>query len=135
MKQRAVTVETPGELKTREQEKRYHAMLNDIARQCSHLNENFDADSWKRLCVDMFRKECLQPGADPRLSDYWKRNGFRVVPSLDGSGLVVLGSQTRNFPKYVACAFTEWLFSFGAERKVEWTDPTVVPLSAYSAAA
>lgn len=116
------------ELKTREQEERYHAMLGDIARQCRHLNERFDPDSWKRLCVDLFRKESM---SDPRLADYWRRHGFRLVPSLDGSGLVVLGEQTRKFPKYVATAFIEWLFSFGAEKGVEWTDPTIVPLEAY----
>jgi len=116
--------------KTREQEKRYHAMLNDVAKQCRHLNESFDADSWKRLCVDMFRKDSMD---DPRLAEYWNRNGFRLVPSLDGSGLVALGNQTRRFPKYVAVAFIEWLYSYGADKSVIWSDPTVPPLEVYEA--
>ena len=108
--------------KTREQEERYHAMLNDIAIQCKHLNETFDRDAWKRLCVDMFRKDCLAHSEDERLCAYWNRNGFRLVPSLDGSGLVALGDQTRKFPKLVASAFIEWLFSYGADKRVIWTD-------------
>ncbi len=108
------------EPKTRDQEERYHAMLNDVARQCTHLNERFDDDSWKRLCVDMFRKDSM---SDPRLAEYWKRRGFRLVPSLDGSGLVVLGEQTRKFPKYVASAFIEWLYAYGAQNDVSWSDP------------
>jgi len=111
---------TVDEPKTRDQEERYHAMLNDVARQCIHLNERFDADSWKRLCVDMFRKDSM---SDPRLAEYWKRKGFRLVPSLDGSGLVVLGEQTRKFPKYVASAFIEWLYAYGAQNDVSWSDP------------
>jgi hypothetical protein len=119
------------ELKTRDQENHYHALLEDIARQCKHLNEHFDKDDWKRLCVDMFRKDCIRMG-DQRLCDYWKRNGFRLVPSLDGSGLVALGSQTRKFPKYVATAFIEWLLAWGAEREVSWSDPREIPLEAYA---
>jgi len=114
--------------KSREQEKRYHAMLEDVARQCHHLNENFNQDDWKRLCVDIFRKDSM---SDPRLAAYWRKNGFRLVPSLDGTGLVMLGTQTRNFPKYVASAFVEWLYAFGAERNVIWTDPTKPPLADY----
>lgn len=106
--------------KSREQEERYHAMLGDIAKQCQHLNQVLDLDSWKRLCVDLFRKESM---ADPRMAEYWSRNGVRFIPSLDGTGVVALGEQTRRFPKYVATAFIEWLFAFGVEREVVWTDP------------
>lgn len=125
-----VCEEKRNNAKTREQEERYHAMLNDIARQCKHLNETFDPDSWKRLCVDMFRKDSIT-GVDKRLSDYWSKNGFRLVPSLDGSGLVALGDQTRRFPKYVASAFIEWLYSYGSENTVIWSDPTVPPIEVY----
>ena len=116
------------EPQTREQQERYHAMLADVARQCRHLNEVFSDDDWKRLCVDLFRKESMD---DQRLAAYWKRSGFRLVPSLDGSGLVALGEQTRRFPKYVASAFVEWLYAYGAEKSVEWSDPTVPPIDVY----
>jgi hypothetical protein len=114
--------------KTRDQEKKYHAMLNDVAAQCRHLNEAFSDDDWKRLCVHQFRKESMD---DPKLAEYWKKNTVRLVPSLDGSGLVALGDQTRKFPKYVANAFIEWLYAYGADNNVTWTDPTRPPLEVY----
>ena len=114
--------------KSREQEERYHAMLGDIARQCVHLNRHLDTETWKRLCVDAFRRETLDDG---RIANYWLRNGVRYMPSLDGSAVIALGEQTRHFPAYVASAFIEWLFAFGAEREVRWTDPTQPPAEAY----
>lgn len=108
--------------KTREQEKKYHAMIGDIARQCKHLNQCLDEDSWKRLCVAQFRADCIAQDL-PRLADYWKRHEFRLMPSLDGSSLVQLGAQTRDFPKYVAAGFIEWLHAYGAENGVIWTEP------------
>jgi hypothetical protein len=110
--------------KSREQEKKYHAMLNDIADQAKHLNRVFDADSWKRLTVAQFRKDCIENNI-PRLADYWKKNQFEIVPGLDGSALVTLGSQTREFPMYVAAGFIEWLLAYGANCNppILWSEP------------
>ncbi len=120
---------TLSDLKSREQEKRYHAMLNDVSKQCEHLNRRLDPVTWKRLCVDQFRKDTKD---DPQLRDYWARNGVTFIPSLDGTAVVALGEQTRRFPKYVANAFIAWLEAFGAERDVQWSDPTQPPLESYS---
>ena len=108
-------------VKTRDQEEKYHAMLGDIARQCKQFNQHFSLDDWKRLCVDMFRRDCIENDID-KLAEYWRKNEFKVVPSLDGKGTVILGMQTRVFPKYVAMAFIEWLYAFGADRDVKWKD-------------
>jgi len=110
--------------KTRIQEEKYHAMLGDIARQCTHLNENFSLDDWKRLLVDMFARECVKHiDQMQKIGNYFLRNSVRLVPSIDGSGLVALGSQTRDFPRYVAAGFIEYLYSFGAEHDVRWSEP------------
>lgn len=108
--------------KTRQQEEKYHAMLGDIARQAKHLNRSFDADAWKRLCVCQYRLDCIENDL-PRLADYWKRNSVELVPSLYGSTLVALGAQTRDFPKYVAAGFIEWLYHYGATNGIEWSEP------------
>lgn len=108
--------------KTRLQEEKYHAMISDVAEQCKHLNANFDRESWKRLLVDQFRRDSIDSGIE-RLIEYWQRNEVKLVPSLDGSGLVALGQQTRKFPWYVASAFIEWLIQYGAENKVKWSEP------------
>lgn len=110
--------------KTRLQEEKYHAMLGDISRQCTHLNEYFLLDDWKRLQVDMFARECVQQKEHMRkLADYFMRNKVRLVPALDGSGLVALGNQTRDFPRYVAAGFIEYLYSFGSQNDVLWSEP------------
>lgn len=117
--------------RSNEQNARMHAMLSDVAKQCQHVNAKFSADDWKRLCIDMFRRECLQSD-DQRLIEYFKSNGLRFAPALDGTGVVALGDQTRNFPKYVASAFMEWLSAWGAEHDVRWSDPNYVPIEAYA---
>jgi len=71
----------------------------------------------------MFRKDCIRNDVD-RLADYWKKQNFRLVPALDGTGMVALGAQTKKFPKYVASGFIEWLYHYGAENKIQWTDPS-----------
>jgi hypothetical protein len=108
--------------KSREQEKKYHAMLRDIANQAKHLNQNFDDDAWKRLCVAQFRDDCIKNNID-RMADYWRKQGFKLVPSLDGSSLVTLGAQTKKFPMYVAAGFIEWLYQYGSENNITWSDP------------
>lgn len=105
--------------KSREQEEKYHAMISDIAHQCQHLNKSFDAETWKRLLVDQFKRETL---TDEILGPYWSSHKLDIIPSLDRSALVVLGEQTRKFPKYVAAAFIEWLYAWGAGTDVQWTD-------------
>ncbi len=104
------------------QNEKMHAMLGDIARQAKHLNQVLDLDSWKRLCVDQYRKDCIENDL-PRLADYWKRQNFRIMPGLDGSSLVALGTQTRDFPKYVAAGFIEWLYAYGAKNEIVWSKP------------
>ena len=108
--------------KTRLQEEKYHAMLGDIAKQAKHLNQVLDLDSWKRLCVDQYRKDCIENDI-PRLADYWKRKNFKLMPSLDGSSLVALGTQTRDFPKYVAAGFITWLYAYGVNQNIVWSEP------------
>lgn len=108
--------------KSREQENKYHAMLRDVARQAKHLNQVLDEDSWKRLCVAQFRDDCIENNID-RLADYWKKQNFRLIPSLDGKSVVTLGAQTKKFPKYVAAGFIEWLYQYGSENNIVWTDP------------
>lgn len=110
------------DLKTRDQEKRYHAMLGDIARQSKHLDEVLEMDDWKRLCVAQFRADCIESG-DEKLQKYWAKQRFKLMPSLDGKSLVQLGAQTRKFPRNVASAFIEWLYKYGSENDIQWSDP------------
>jgi hypothetical protein len=43
--------------KTREQERLYHVMIGEIAKQAQHMGAKWDAETWKRLLVEnMFVK-------------------------------------------------------------------------------
>ena len=98
-------VEIRRESKSRDQEEMYHALIGSIAKQASHLGAKWDAEDWKRFLVWQFSKE---NGTDTG----------RLVPSLDGTGIVQLGLQTRKFTKDEASQFTEWLLAWAAQNGV-----------------
>lgn len=100
-----LTLEIKAANKSREQEEKYHAMIGEIAKQAQHLGAKWDAESWKRLLVWQF---CNDTGMD----------AGKIIPSLDGSGIVQLGQQTRKFTKEQASEFVEWLHAWGAEHGV-----------------
>lgn len=113
-----VTIEPPA--KTRLQEERYHAMIGDIAAQFELHGRRWDPESMKRLLVDQFRRDTMH---DPEFARLWASMGtMEMAPSIDGTGLVALGWQTRRFPKKLASAFIEWLFAFGAEVEIHWSN-------------
>ncbi|MFL9904624.1 recombination protein NinB [Paraburkholderia fungorum] len=101
--------------KSRPQEEKYHAMIGDIAKQVKAFGEAQEEEDMKRLLVDQFARDMTALGTP------LKRQG-RVVPSLDGTGVVQLGVQTRKFLKAEANAFIEWLYAFGAEQDVQWSE-------------
>jgi hypothetical protein len=100
-----LTMEIKLKSKTREQEEKYHAMINDIAKQAQHLGAKWSADDWKRLLVDQFMRDCGDSGG-------------KVIPNLDSTGIVQLGFQTRNFTKEQASEFVEWLYAWAAEKEI-----------------
>lgn len=102
-------MEIKPENKSRDQEKKYYAMIGEIATQASHLGAKWDAEDWKRLLVDLFAKETgLQGG--------------KIIPSLDSTGIVQLGLQTRNFTKEQAAEFITFLESWGATNGIIFKD-------------
>jgi hypothetical protein len=100
-----LTMEIKLASKSREQEEKYHAMINNIAKQAQHLGAKWSSEDWKRLLVDQFLRE-----TDDIQS--------KIVPNLDGSGIVQLGLQTRKFTKDQASEFVEWLYSWSANNGI-----------------
>ena len=80
------------------------------------MGQRWHADDMKRLMIDMFAETMRQLG-EPLHHD------GRVVPSIDGKRVVQLGIQSSDFYVKEASAFIEFLFSFGAEHGIEWSDP------------
>lgn len=106
-------------LKSRDQEKLYHAQIGDIARQYVHAGRKWDAEDMKRLLVDAFRRDTKD---DENLRAYWQLFGeMRLAPAIGADGFVALGYPTRRFAKPLASAFIEWLYAFGAEVGVSWS--------------
>ena len=102
-------MEIKAESKSRDQEEKYHAMLGEIATQAQHLGAKWSDEDWKRLLVDLFAKETgLQGG--------------KIIPSLDGQGIVQLGLQTRNFTKEQAMEFITFLETWGANNGIIFKD-------------
>lgn len=83
--------------KSREQEKLYHAIIGQIAKQAQHLGSRWNQESWKRFLIDQWASETGQTTIS------------KLAPSLDGERIVQLGMQSRRFTKEQAISFTEWL--------------------------
>jgi hypothetical protein len=104
-------MEIKAESKSRDQEEKYHAMLGEIATQAQHLGAKWSTEDWKRLLVDLYAKETgLQGG--------------KIIPSLDGQGIVQLGLQTRNFTKEQAMEFITFLEAWGASNGIFFKETT-----------
>ena len=106
---KALRLEIKAQSRSEKQSAKYHAMIGEIATQASHLGAKWDAEDWKRLMVDLFAKETgLQGG--------------KIIPSLDGSGIVQLGLQTRNFTKEQAMEFITFLEAWGESNGIIFKD-------------
>ena len=109
---RKLTLEVKEASKSREQEEKYHAIIGDIAKQAQHMGAKWDAESWKRRLVWQFCKE--------RDIDAGK-----IVPSLDMTGVVQLGQQTRKFTKEQASEFVEFLQAWAIDNGVTLNEKTL----------
>jgi len=107
-----VTFQEPA--KAREQEEKYHAMIGDIAKQCKFMDRKWGREEWKRLLIDAFGRIKAAEGKP-------LKGWGTVMPSLDGTGFVQLGVQSRHFRKAEASEFVEYLYAYGAENNVVWS--------------
>lgn len=98
------------------QSEKFHAMIGDIAKQCTFMGQKWHANDWKRLLVDAFAKAMREIGTP-------LHHDGRVVPSLDGERVVQLGIQTADFRVKEAANFIEYLYAYGVENDVVWTKP------------
>ena len=94
------------ERKTRIQEEKYHAIIGEIAAVATHAGCKLDAESFKRLLLDKFARDTGRPVG-------------RLLPNLDGTGVVDVGIQSRRFTVADASEFIEWLHAWCADNGVE----------------
>lgn len=94
------------ERKTRIQEEKYHAIIGEIAAVATHAGCKLDAESFKRLLLDKFARDT-------------GRTPGRLLPNLDGTGVVDVGIQSRRFTVADASEFIEWLHAWCGDNGVE----------------
>ena len=106
---RNLTLEVKDASKSRDTEKMYHELIGQIAKQAQHMGAKWSAEDFKRLLVDQFMRDIGSGGG-------------KVIPNLDGTGIVQLGTQTRNFTQDQASQFIEWLSAWCANNGIELND-------------
>ena len=110
---RKLTLEIKPASKSRDQEEKYHAIIGDIAKQAQHMGAKWSAEDWKRMLVWQYCKDNqLDCG--------------KVVPSLDMTGIVQLGMQTRKFTKEEASEFVSFLICWCDQNGIELNDDSKV---------
>lgn len=100
-------IEFRGPQRTLEQNDRMWAMLTDVARQHEHAGRRYDPDSWKVLFLTALGNE------------------LRFAPSLDGKGFVPLGTSSSRLTKAEMTDLIEFMFAWGAENGIVWSDPSL----------
>lgn len=92
--------------RSNDQNKLFHSLLGEIAKQAQHAGARWTTEDFKRFCIDQWAHET-------------GRSTGKVAPSLDGQRVVQLGLQSRDFTKDDASEFTEWLLAWCAENGIE----------------
>ena len=97
-----------------------HALLGELARKLEWAGQKRDAETWKRLCV----------------SAWCRANGesVEILPALDGHGIDIVPVRTSRLSKRACAELIEWIYAFGAEQGVEWTDPAIEGLAQWAPA-
>ena len=101
----SVTIAEPR--RNLDQNARMWAMLADISGQVDWYGKRLTPEDWKHVFSSSLRR-------------------LEVVPNLDGTGFVALGLSTSRMSKREMSDLIELMFSFGAERGVNWTEPRQV---------
>ena len=97
------------------QNDKFHAMIGDIAKQTKYIGRTWDAGDMKRILIDEFADEMRTHGT-PLGHD------SRIIPSENGRRIIQLEIRSSEFRVKEASDFIEFLFFWGAQRGVVWTE-------------
>lgn len=94
------------------QNAKFHALITDIKKAAGG---NHSLDVWKALLVDAFEQEIkAQGGSLPRPG--------QTAISFDGQRAVTVRPSTRDFNKSIASQFIEFIYAFGLEQGVVFSE-------------
>lgn len=91
--------------RTLEQNDMLHGICAEIAKARPWAGQQLDAEGWKRLLVDAWMRES-------------GRAQGKVVPSLDGQSVVVLGKQTSNMTITELSELIEFAIAWAAQNDI-----------------
>ena len=86
------------------QNDRMWAMLTDVASQVEWHGMKLTSDDWKLIFMDALNRE------------------VRIVPNVDGTGFVNLGTRSSDLSKNEMTDLIELIFAFGAKHGVQFKD-------------
>lgn len=116
-----IVIDDPMPAQTRDQQKKMHAMIGDIADQYKHAGCRWSLEDMKRILLDQCQKETCK---DPAIAPLWAACGqMRMAPAWDGNGVVVLGVTSRKFSSRLTAVVIEWLYALGTEININWSEP------------
>lgn len=106
-------VELRGPARTTEQNNKMWAMLTDIVEQKKTINgQQFDEEQWK--CIFM-KALGMEPG---------------ILPTLDGRDWFPISTSTSRLEPPQMAALIDFMFAWGAEHNVVWSDPALASYEA-----
>ena len=105
-----VILEVTEETRSDPQNKKFHAIIGQIAKQAEHAGAKWDVEAWKRLLIDQWAKDTGRSRGD-------------VVASIDGGDVIQLGIQSRKFSKAEGADFIEWLLMWSATNGIDIKEP------------
>ena len=90
--------------RTLDQNAKLWPMLSDVSRQVDWYGSRLRPEEWKDVFTAALKRQ-------------------KTVPGIDG-GFVVLGAHTSRMTKRELSDLIELIYAFGAERDVEWSEPS-----------
>lgn len=103
-------VEFKAPKRTDDQNAKMWAMLTEVATQARHHTLKLSPDDWKLLFLDALKRE------------------VRMIPNLDGNGIVSLGRSSSDLSKQEMSDLIELIFEFGARNGVVFHNPSEPPV-------
>jgi len=91
--------------RTLPQNARLWAMLHDVATQCEHAGRRYTPDQWKVLFMHACGRE------------------VQFIPALDSATFIPWGQSSSDLSKHEMSDLIEFMFAWGADHGVVWSDP------------
>jgi hypothetical protein len=108
----AVIMTLGRETRSKDQNSKLWPMLSDISEQVVWYDRKHSPEGWKDIITGSFL-QC------------------EFVPNLDGTGFVVVGLSTRKMNKAQFAELIEYIYSFGADKVVRWSEPSLQAFEQY----